>query len=132
MFILSDPLIVVHHIFCMASLLISASIKELGGLGFIVCGTCALEAGTIWYNFSTLFDKSWLTRRLYWGIMTLTNVISPALAIQFYNAGDRYPLYARIWYIITVFGLAIGRQREIILDVVRSIEEDKERSKKIE
>lgn len=126
MFVLSDPLIVIHHIFCMSSLLVSASIRELGGLGFIVCGTAALELGTVWYNLSTLFSNKPAFRYMYWTVLSLSNIVSPALAVWFYNE-PKYPFYARLWYVITVFGLAIGRQREMILDLMRSSEEGKQK-----
>lgn len=115
MFILSDPLIVAHHAFCMASLVISAAIQEFGGLGFLVLGTCALEAGTVWYNFNSLFGRNKAVKRTYWIISTVSNLVATGFACWFCTLPG-YPLAARAWYLATVIGLVLGRQREMILD----------------
>jgi hypothetical protein len=123
MFVLSDPLIVVHHIFCMSSLIVAGFLRNLGGLGFIVTGTQVLEVGTVFYNWSTVLSNYPNLRRTYWTIMSITNIIASVLAIQYWNT--KFPLPARLWYVITVLGLSIGRQREVVLDWQKAQEEGK-------
>jgi len=122
MLVLSDPLIVVHHIFCMGSLIVATILRPIGGLGFIVAGTQTLEIGTVCYNWSTLYEKSKAMRAIYWTIISLSNLAASGLAIWFFTF-EKMPLYARLWYLATVLGLSVGRQREAILDIFRAKEE---------
>jgi len=115
LFILSDPLIVIHHVFCIASLFIGISQRHIGGLGFLIIGTQILEVGTLFYNLSTINPKSRTLRKLYWITMTVSNFIAIAMAVWFYSKYEM-PFYSRAFYLVCVLGIGIGRQRECILD----------------
>lgn len=126
MYILSDPLIVIHHIFSMLSVFVCASVRDLGGLGHFVCGSTALELGTVWYNLRTLFDGRPRLRRVYWAFMTLSNLAGTFITCCF-AVQPKYPLLARLFFFLTVLGLSIGRQRELYLDWKRAKTDEKHR-----
>eukprot|EP01127_Copromyxa_protea_P001469 TRINITY_DN11453_c0_g1_i1.p1 TRINITY_DN11453_c0_g1~~TRINITY_DN11453_c0_g1_i1.p1 ORF type:complete len:257 (+),score=22.56 TRINITY_DN11453_c0_g1_i1:170-940(+) len=113
--VLSNPLIVLHHFACMACVLIAGGMRDQGGLGFLILGTTIFELGTLFYNLSTLFFTSWLTRRIYWMIMTVTNIVGASVATYFCFSTS-FPLPARLFFLVTGIALGIGRELEVWKD----------------
>eukprot|EP01126_Amoeba_proteus_P046047 TRINITY_DN5185_c0_g1_i3.p1 TRINITY_DN5185_c0_g1~~TRINITY_DN5185_c0_g1_i3.p1 ORF type:complete len:142 (-),score=15.53 TRINITY_DN5185_c0_g1_i3:195-620(-) len=116
MLILSDPLIVVHHIACMSSLVGVVFLQNLGSLGLFILGTATLEFGTLFYNLNCLLPSKRTPRYIYWTVMTLSNIcaFTEGCVLLFFHG--RIPFLVRIAYLIVISGLCLGRQREVILN----------------
>jgi len=107
----------------MSSLILGVFLQNVGGLGFIVVGTQALEVGTLLYNLSTLSEgKNRFLRYGYWAAISISNAIASGLGF-WYMSNSKMPMYSRIFYLITSVGLSIGRQREAILDMQAAAKE---------
>jgi len=116
MYLISDPLIIVHHVFCLLSLLIAVLLRHVGGLGFIVLGTLVLELGTVFYNWRSLFPENRFCKYFYWLAIPASNLVALAMACWFWTFAE-IDIVPRAFVFITVFGLVVGRQREMVLDV---------------